>query len=126
MTKENPIDEATETIRSLRNSLHFAMLEAKNNVVKISGASPTVGKSFVSSYLAIVLAQAGQKVLLIDADMRKGYILKLFDQKVENGLSELLTVTDASIIGHHPGTSLMLARFNQPSLKEIAVAANLF
>ena len=47
-------------------------------------------KSFVSSDLAIVLAQAGQKVLLIDADMRKGYIQKLFDQKVENGLSELL------------------------------------
>ena len=59
VTKENPIDVATEAIRSLRISLHFAMLEAKNNVVMISGASPTVGKSFVSSNLATVLAQAG-------------------------------------------------------------------
>ena len=56
----------------------------------ISGASPTVGKYFVSSNLATVITQAGQKVLLIDADMRKGYIQKLFDQKAENGLSELL------------------------------------
>ena len=56
VTKENSIDVATEAMRSLRNSLHFAMLEAKNNVVMISGASPTVGKSFVSSNLATVLA----------------------------------------------------------------------
>ena len=49
------------------------MLEAKNNVVMISGASPGVGKSFVSTNLATVIAQAGQKVVLVDADMRKGY-----------------------------------------------------
>ena len=70
---ENLTDSAIEAIRSLRTSLHFAMLEAKNNVVMISGASPGVGKSFVSTNLATVIAQAGQKVVLVDADMRKGY-----------------------------------------------------
>ncbi|WP_371185700.1 polysaccharide biosynthesis tyrosine autokinase [Thalassotalea maritima] len=87
---ENPADLAIEAIRSLRTSLHFAMLEAKNNVVMISGASPGVGKSFISSNLSAVIAQAGQKVLLIDADMRKGYIHKVFGVEAENGLSDYL------------------------------------
>jgi tyrosine-protein kinase Etk/Wzc len=87
VAKENPTDSATEAIRSLRTSLHFAMLEAKNNVVMISGASPGVGKSFVSTNLAVVIVQAGQKVILIDADMRKGYSHKLFNVTAEQGLS---------------------------------------
>ena len=187
IAKENPTDSAIEAIRSLRTSLHFAMLEAKNNVVMISGASPEVGKSFVSTNLATVIAQAGQKVVLVDADMRKGYSHKLLNVTVEQGLSSnligdldtaeaikptaienldlisrekippnpsellmgerfsklitelssqydlviidtppILAVTDASIIGHHAGTSFMLARFEQSSLKEIATAANRF
>ncbi|WP_371375398.1 polysaccharide biosynthesis tyrosine autokinase [Thalassotalea aquiviva] len=93
LAHENPTDSALEALRSLRTSLHFAMLEAKNNVVMITGASPDVGKSFISSNLAIVLAQAGQKVLLIDADMRKGYIQKAFKAKAENGLSDVLLGT---------------------------------
>ena len=53
----------------------------------ISGASPEVGKSFVSTNLAAVIAQAGQKVVLVDADMRKGYSHKLFNLTAEQGLS---------------------------------------
>ncbi|NOS34961.1 tyrosine-protein kinase, partial [Acinetobacter baumannii] len=69
---KDPADLAIEAVRSLRTSLHFARLEAKNNIVLISGASPNAGKTFVSSNLAAVIAQAGQRVLIIDADMRKG------------------------------------------------------
>ena len=87
VAKENPTDSAIKAIRSLRTSLHFAMLEAKNNVVMISGASPEVGKSFVSTNLAAVIAQAGQKVVLVDADMRKVYSHKLFNVSAEQGLS---------------------------------------
>lgn len=43
---ENPADLAIEAIRGLRTSLHFAMMEAKNNVLMISGASPNAGKTF--------------------------------------------------------------------------------
>jgi tyrosine-protein kinase Etk/Wzc len=86
----NPADLAVESLRSLRTSLHFATLEAKNNILMISGPSPAVGKSFVSCNLAAIIAQTGQKVLLVDADMRKGYLNKLFRIDVSNGLSDLL------------------------------------
>lgn len=85
-----PADLATEALRSLRTSLHFARLEAKNNLLMISGSSPSAGKTFVSSNLAAVIAQSGQKVLLIDADMRKGGQHKVMGGKPENGLSELI------------------------------------
>ncbi|QDP01992.1 polysaccharide biosynthesis tyrosine autokinase [Thalassotalea sp. PS06] len=91
LAKEHPTDLAVEAIRSLRTSLHFAMLEAKNNVVMISGASPEVGKSFVSANLATVIAQSGQKVLIVDADMRRGYLQKMFDLLWDTGLSDLLS-----------------------------------
>ncbi|HHJ4101909.1 TPA: GNVR domain-containing protein, partial [Escherichia coli] len=51
---DNPADLAIEAIRGLRTSLHFAMMEARNNILMISGASPNAGKTFVSSNLAAV------------------------------------------------------------------------
>ena len=90
LASSHPTDLAIEGLRSLRTSLHFAMLEANNNRLMISGPSPKVGKSFVSANLAAVIAQSGQRVLLVDVDMRKGYIHKIFGIPVENGLSDLL------------------------------------
>ncbi len=84
-------DQAIEGLRSLRTNLHFALLEAKNNIVMITGPAPGVGKSFVSTNFAHVIAQANQKVLLIDADMRKGHINKEYDMTRGPGLSELIT-----------------------------------
>lgn len=93
LAQTNPADLSIEALRSLRTSLHFAMMEAKNNIMMISGPSPAVGKSFISANLAAIVAQAGQKVLLIDADMRKGYLHKLVDANPEPGLSGLLVNT---------------------------------
>lgn len=90
LARDNPEDNAIEALRSLRTSLHFAMLEAKNKVVMISGPSPEVGKTFVTSNLAVVLAQAGMKVLMVDADMRRGYMHTSFNLSNDTGLSDLL------------------------------------
>ncbi|MDM7109727.1 polysaccharide biosynthesis tyrosine autokinase, partial [Klebsiella pneumoniae] len=87
----NPTDLAIESIRGLRTSLHFAMMEARNNVLMISGASPNAGKTFVSSNLTAIIAQTGKRVLLIDTDMRKGYVHKLFNVTNNNGLSDYLS-----------------------------------
>lgn len=59
----NPADIAIESIRGLRTSLHFAMMESRNNVLMISGASPNAGKTFISSNLAAIIAQAGKSII---------------------------------------------------------------
>ncbi|EMC2178166.1 polysaccharide biosynthesis tyrosine autokinase [Escherichia coli] len=184
---DNPADLAIEAIRGLRTSLHFAMMEARNNILMISGASPNEGKTFVSSNLAAVIAQTGKKVLFIDTDMRKGYTHKLFNENNSNGLSDILSgkteislaiktiksagfdyisrgmvppnpaellmnkrfgdllewannnydivvldtppilaVTDAAVIGHYVGTTLLVARFELNTAKEIEVSIKRF
>jgi tyrosine-protein kinase Etk/Wzc len=183
-----PADLATEALRSLRTSLHFARLEAKNNVLMISSPSPGAGKTFVSANLAVVIAQAGQRVLLIDADMRKGALHNTIGGKAEHGLSELisgqldlqnavrtvqdspnlffisrgkvppnpsellmhgnftalleklkprfdliiidtppiLAVTDAALVGHHAGTSLLVVRYGLNHAREVSLAKQRF
>ncbi|HCI6960818.1 TPA: polysaccharide biosynthesis tyrosine autokinase, partial [Klebsiella pneumoniae] len=184
---ENPTDLAVEAIRSLRTSLHFAMLEAKNNVLMISGASPNAGKTFVSTNLAATISLANKSVLFIDADLRKGYVHKMLGNEGKSGLSDILSgqanveetiisvpdgqfdyigrgqvppnpaellmhprfekllawasakydlviidtppilaVTDAAIIGRYAGTTLLVARFESNTVKEIEVSITRF
>jgi tyrosine-protein kinase Etk/Wzc len=84
-------DIAIESLRSIRTAIHFALVNAKNNIIVIAGPSPEVGKSFISTNLATILAQTNKKVLLIDADMRRGYMHKYFNLDVKPGLSEFLS-----------------------------------
>ncbi|HCJ2045928.1 TPA: polysaccharide biosynthesis tyrosine autokinase [Klebsiella pneumoniae] len=183
----NPTDLAIEAIRGLRTSLHFAMMEFRNNILMISGVSPNAGKTFISSNLAAVISQSGKKVLFIDTDMRKGYAHKLFNVQPENGLSDylskrielekvikqtsiaglefisrgmippnpaellmhqrmgeflnwanehydmvildtppILAVTDAAVIGNYAGTTLLVARFELNTTKEMTIAFKRF
>lgn len=102
LAESNPADLSIEALRGLRTSLHFAMLEAKNNVLMISGPAPGIGKSFVSINFAAVVAKTGQKVLLVDADMRKGHLQQSFELQAENGLSDYLSgrINHAQAIKH--------------------------
>ncbi|EEW24759.1 polysaccharide biosynthesis tyrosine autokinase [Rhodobacter ferrooxidans] len=87
----NPTDLAVEAFRSLRTSLHFGMLDAKTNSVVMTSSAPGAGKSFNSVNLAVVAAQAGQRVCLIDADLRRGYLRRYFRlERNIPGLAELL------------------------------------
>ncbi|HHG8608468.1 polysaccharide biosynthesis tyrosine autokinase [Providencia rettgeri] len=93
---ENPADTAVEAIRSLRTSVYFSVMNQGNNLVMVTSASPGVGKSFVTSNMAVVLANAGKKVLLIDTDLRKGHIHKAFGLSNKLGLSDYLSQSDTS------------------------------
>lgn len=74
----HPDDPAVEAVRSLRTGLHFGMLDAATASLAVTSAAPGAGKSFVATNLAAVAAQAGQRVCLIDADLRRGRLRRLF------------------------------------------------
>ncbi|ATJ83142.1 polysaccharide biosynthesis tyrosine autokinase [Halomonas beimenensis] len=93
LASRNPSAPAVEALRGLRTSLHFAMLEAADNRLMLTGPSPGIGKSFICLNLGFICAQAGQKVLVIDADMRKGRMHHAFGGRGEGGLSEVLSGT---------------------------------
>jgi tyrosine-protein kinase Etk/Wzc len=178
-----PEDLTVEAIRSLRTGLFFLLKEAKNKVMMVVGPTSGIGKSFVAGNLAVVFAQSGLRVLLVDCDIRKGSLHRLFEINQNKGLSELLSgrgdikdclypsevsgldlvprggspenpsellltskfaefchwasetydvvlldtppllaVSDAAIIGNYASTSLMVARFEVTSVKEIDLA----
>lgn len=103
-------DLAVEGIRSLRTAMQFALLEAKNNVIVIAGPRPDVGKSFVSVNLSAVLASGGRRVLLIDADMRRGNVHSYLGVSKQPGLSDVVTgvnVDDAILRDVVPGVDLL-------------------
>lgn len=82
---------AIESLRSVRTAIHFAQFDTPNNIMMVTGPEPNIGKSFVATNLAAVMAMAGQRVLLIDADMRRGHLHKGLHLPKEIGLSEVLS-----------------------------------
>ncbi|MDI5921868.1 polysaccharide biosynthesis tyrosine autokinase [Halomonas sp. LR5S13] len=183
LAEREPADLSVEAVRGLRTSLHFALLEGCNNRIMITGSSPGVGKSFLGINLASVFAQAGKRVVLVDADLRKGYVHRAFKLDASPGLSDylsgqcdladiirptgienyhvisrgrvapnpsellmqsrlaaamealsdmfdlvlvdtppILAVTDASILGKHCDTTLLVARFEKNPVREIKAA----
>ena len=83
-------DPALEGLRRLRTALKFAMLGAPNNRIMITSATPGAGKSFVSSNFATLLATSGKRVLLIDADLRRGNLAGHFGLPRKNGLADVV------------------------------------
>ncbi|WP_354683798.1 polysaccharide biosynthesis tyrosine autokinase [Cupriavidus necator] len=90
LAERNPNEPAIESLRSLRTALQFAMLDADNKRVLLTGPTPGVGKSFISANLSVVMASGGKRVLLIDADMRKGHLNQYFGKGRNNGLADVL------------------------------------
>jgi tyrosine-protein kinase Etk/Wzc len=89
----DPQDPAVEALRSLRTSLQFALLEARNNVIAVGGPTPGVGKSFVCANLACLLGSDTDRVLLVDADLRRGHLHRYFGLERRPGLCDVLSGT---------------------------------
>lgn len=99
-------DAAIEALRSLRTSLHFAMLEASNNIVMFTGPIAALGKSFVSMNLGAVLALSGKKVLVVDADLRRGPLNRYIGAAQAPGVSDLISGEAKSIDSIFRATSI--------------------
>ncbi len=80
----------SEGFRTLRTNLQFSTIDSKIQTIAVVSSMQGEGKSFVSANLACAFAQAGEKVLLIDCDMRRGRLHKIFNIENENGFSNLL------------------------------------
>lgn len=83
-----PQNIAVEALRSLRTSLHFAMLDSANNVLMLTGPGPGLGKSFVSVNLGAVLALSGKRVVVVDGDLRRGHLNEYVNCQRSPGLSD--------------------------------------
>ena len=86
-----PKSIVSESIKSLRTNLQFSNVDKGFKTILVTSANASEGKSFVSSNLAVSFAQANKKVLLVDCDLRKGRLHKLFNLPNLNGISTLLT-----------------------------------
>jgi tyrosine-protein kinase Etk/Wzc len=97
---KSPSDAAVEGIRGFNTSLAFALSETGGHVVCLTGATPGVGKTFLSTNLAVVVAQSGRRVLVIDADLRRGHMHNFYGLAREPGLSDLVagTASEAEVI----------------------------
>lgn len=76
--RDTPNDLSIEAFRSLRTSLHFGLLDASSRSIMLTSAAPGAGKSFCAVNLAAIAAQSGQRVCLVDADMRRGTVHNYF------------------------------------------------
>ena len=91
LAREAPQDMAVESLRSLATAMHFALLEKGSNIVAVTSSAPESGKTFLCANLAHLLGESGQRVLLIDADLRRGNLHRLTGGERQPGLSEVLT-----------------------------------
>ncbi len=87
---KNSDDIAIESLRSMRTAIQFALNHAPNNVIMISSPGPDLGKSFIATNLAVILAQTNKRILLIDANLRRGHLHQYFNQDNQAGLADFL------------------------------------
>lgn len=100
IAQRDPKSPVSETFRTLRTNIQFMNTNNKLKTLLITSTSPGEGKSWVASNLAITFAQAGKKVVLIDADMRKGRQYAIFEVSPRPGLSNYLSGIDSNSEGN--------------------------
>ncbi|MGF6993250.1 polysaccharide biosynthesis tyrosine autokinase [Paraburkholderia sp. GAS32] len=91
LVKTHPYDSTVEGLRGLRATLQFGLVDAPNRIVAITSPAPSDGKSFLCANLAALIAESGKRVLLIDADLRRGRLAQYLGRSPNGGLTELLT-----------------------------------
>ena len=94
IAQRDPKSPISEVFRTLRTNIQFMDTSKKMKTLLLTSTFPGEGKSWISSNLAVTFAQAGKKVILIDADMRKGRQYTIFGESPRPGLSNYLSEID--------------------------------
>ncbi|MGB9867878.1 MAG: CpsD/CapB family tyrosine-protein kinase [Bacillota bacterium] len=127
VTYHHPKSPVSEAFRTLRTSLHFASPRSQLRLLVVTSAGPEEGKSTVAANLAIALAQAENRVLLVDADLRKPIQHKLFQVPSSPGLTNVLVdglpVEQASVDLPIQGLSLLPSGPIPPNPSELLGSA---
>jgi non-specific protein-tyrosine kinase len=102
VTDRYPQSPITESFRALRTSLDYYSVDNPIRTLEITSAGPAEGKSLILANLAIVMAQAGRRVVIVDTDMRRAMQHKIFDLVNDHGLSDAIMATgaDLSVYNH--------------------------
>lgn len=90
MTLHSPKSTASEAYRGIRTSILFSSAENEPKVILVSSAGPQEGKTITATNLAITMAQSGNKVIMLDCDMRRPKIHKIFGINRDRGMTNLL------------------------------------
>lgn len=85
-----PKSGVSEAIKTIRTNLQFSSIDQAVKSILVTSSIPGEGKSFITANLAVAFAQAGNKVLIVDCDMRRGRQHKVFNVSNDKGLSNLL------------------------------------
>ena len=124
----DPKSNISESYRVLRTNLQFSSVDKKMKTIVVTSSAPGEGKTTSICNMAVTFAQAGNKVLLIDGDLRKPRIHRVFHEKIDKGLSLAITnlVNYKSNIVHSeiPNLDLILAGPIPPNPAELLASNN--
>lgn len=108
----HPMSLVAELARSIRTNLVFMSPDTPFQMLMVSSASPREGKTFTATSLAITLAQSGKRVLLVDGDLRRPRVHKVFGVRPPVGLSSVLigeaTLEEATLETQVPNLELLV------------------
>lgn len=100
ITIDNPKSPVSESYRTLRTNIMFSSLDKKVQTIMVTSSGPGEGKTTVAANLAVIMAQSGKKTIVIDCDLRKPRMHKVFQVSNQQGLSNYLIgeVTIADVV----------------------------
>lgn len=124
ITHHSPRDPISEAFRVLRTNLNYASIDTDLDSILVTSSSPGEGKSTTTSNLAVVMAQTGKRVVLVDADLRRPSQQKIFGKNNNQGLTTALLDTNMPVTSHLqatrvPGLQLMLSGPMPPNPSEL-------
>lgn len=94
---DNPNSTAAECVRTIRTNLLFMSPDREMRSILVTSAGPREGKTYTCTNIAATMAQAGSRVLLVDSDLRRPRVHKVFDMHNERGLTDLIRDPDRAI-----------------------------
>jgi polysaccharide biosynthesis transport protein len=123
VTVEAPRSAASESYRTVRTNVQFSSLDVPVGSIVVTSAQSREGKSTVAANLAVTMAQAGKRVLLVDADLRRPSLHRLFGLSNRHGLTDLLlnerrAVEDLALDTHVPGLQVLPSGPQPPNPSE--------